>query len=195
MNENKTENPNTEIISNEKATRKSNKRTITKRVPLALQNKIDFVGADPNYHYHIASDIHNNIDNFLLAGYEIVKEDEIDLVTARGTATNNKGNTEFHNAKKIDLGKGQVGYVLKVPLAIREEDQKFYKNETDHVMEQVNPKRLLEAEENQRKKEGIRMSNGTRAVRLSERATKDKIAAALGADVAAEAEKYFIYKR
>ena len=91
-----------------------------KRVPLHEQrrNRLTFTNQDPNYVYRVVNDIDERIEQFKLAGYEVVEH----KVKVGDTAVVD-GNVSIGSGARVHVGSGRNAVLMRVPRDIYEEDQ------------------------------------------------------------------------
>lgn len=91
-----------------------------KRVPLHEQrrNRLTFTDQDPNYVYRVVNDIDNRIEQFKLAGYEIVEHK-----SNVGDAAVVEGNVSLGSGARVNVGSGRHGILMRVPKEIYDADQ------------------------------------------------------------------------
>lgn len=100
----------------------------TNRIPVGKQNRdlltIKQEDKDPDFEYRIVKDKPGRIDRFLRGGYEIVQQAGLQV----GDDTANKVSAEGSPAQ-IDLGRGEKGYLMRIPKEWYEEDQQAKEQE------------------------------------------------------------------
>ena len=72
---------------------------------------------DPNFVYRVVKDKPGRIDMFLAAGYEIVTDD-VQIGDKKAATPGKEG-----SPVKISLGRGEQGYLMRIPREWYEEDQ------------------------------------------------------------------------
>jgi len=122
----------------------SNKEAIAKapsgrvrRTPVGVRNILTVKGQDPNYHYRIVNDTGDRIQNFIEAGYEIVKADEVTV----GDKRVNKATAAGSNAE-VSVGGGEKGFVMRIKKEWYEEDHKAKQAEVDATESSIRQKAL-----------------------------------------------------
>mgnify|MGYP001575752125 CR=1 FL=1 len=91
-----------------------------KRVPLHEQrrNRLTFTNQDPNYVYRVVNDVDNRIEQFKLAGYEVVEHN-----TKVGDTAVVDGNVSLGSGARVHVGSGRNAILMRVPRKLYEEDQ------------------------------------------------------------------------
>ena len=88
------------------------------RIPVSGQRDlITIKGKDPAFEYRIVKDKPGRIDKFLAAGYEVVNH-EVEVGDAGASKANQEG-----SPVKINLGRGEQGYLMRQPREWYLEDQ------------------------------------------------------------------------
>jgi hypothetical protein len=99
-----------------------------KRVPLHEQkrNVLTISDKDPNYVYRIVNDTGDRINQFKLAGYEVVEHK-----AKVGEAEVADRNTSLGSGARTPVGAGTVGILMRIPRDIYDEDQRAKQREID----------------------------------------------------------------
>lgn len=93
------------------------------RVPIHEQhrNRLTITDKDPNYVYRVVNDIDNRVEQFKLAGYEIVEK------------THKVGDVDSNNSvgsgTRMNVGSGRVGVLMRIKREFYEADQKAKQDE------------------------------------------------------------------
>ena len=89
-----------------------------KRTPVGQRNVLKVAGKDPNYEYRIINDTGDRVQEFLDAGYELVKEGSV----AVGDKRVNKASSEG-SVSQVSVGQGQKAFVVRIRKDWYQEDQ------------------------------------------------------------------------
>jgi len=91
-----------------------------KRVPLHEQrrNRLTFTDQDPNYVYRVVNDIDNRIEQFKLAGYEVVEHK-----SKVGDTAVVDGNVSLGSGTRVSVGSGRQAILMRIPKELYEADQ------------------------------------------------------------------------
>lgn len=89
-----------------------------KRTPVGQRNVLKVAGKDPNYEYRIINDTGDRVQEFLDAGYELVKEGSV----AVGDKRVNKASSEG-SVSQVSVGQGQKAFVVRIRKDWYMEDQ------------------------------------------------------------------------
>jgi len=100
------------------------------RTPIGKRNILTVAGKDANYQYRIINDSGDRVQEFLEAGYELVKEDSVKV----GDKRVNKASAEG-SVSQISVGQGQKAFVVRIKKEWYDEDQRA---KQDHVDVQEN---------------------------------------------------------
>lgn len=98
----------------------------TRRTPLGTRNVLTISGKDPNYDYRIVNDVGDRIHEFLDNGYEICSKDDLRIGDSRLGAPSSED-----SVAKASVGRGMVGYVLRIRKEWREEDERAKQEAVD----------------------------------------------------------------
>jgi hypothetical protein len=94
------------------------------RVPISGQRDLITVdGKDPDFEYRIVKEKPGRIDKFLNAGYEVVTH-EVEVGDKNASRDVSEG-----SPVKLNLGRGEVGYLMRVPREFYLEDQQAKEDE------------------------------------------------------------------
>ena len=98
------------------------------RVPLHEQrrNRLTISDRDPNYVYRIVNDIDNRINNFSLAGWEVVEHS-----TSVGDDGVQNNNVSLGSGARITVGNNTKAILMRIPKSLYDEDQKIKQREID----------------------------------------------------------------
>jgi hypothetical protein len=88
------------------------------RVPVGTRNVLTVNGKDPGYEYRIINDSGDRVQEFLDAGYELVKNDSVRV----GDKRVNSGSSEG-TVSQISVGQGQKAFVVRIKKEWYAEDQ------------------------------------------------------------------------
>jgi hypothetical protein len=88
------------------------------RVPVGTRNILTVAGKDANYEYRIINDSGDRVQEFLDAGYELVKNSSVRVGDKRVNTASAEG-----SVSQISVGQGQKGYVVRIKKEWYEEDQ------------------------------------------------------------------------
>jgi hypothetical protein len=88
------------------------------RVPVGTRNVLTVAGKDPNYEYRIINDSGDRVQEFLDAGYELVKRDSVRVGDKRVNSASAEG-----TVSQVSVGQGQKGVVVRIRKEWFEEDQ------------------------------------------------------------------------
>ena len=103
----------------EKVLRTGDRAKRPDRTPIhEARDRLTIKGKDPAFVYRIVKDKPDRIDMFLAAGYEVVTDDV--QVGDKKVATPGKEGSPV----KINLGRNEHGYLMRIPREWFEEDQK-----------------------------------------------------------------------
>lgn len=91
-----------------------------KRVPLHEQrrNRLTFTDQDPNYVYRVVNDVDNRIEQFKLAGYEVVEHK-----SKVGDTAVVDGNVSLGSGARVHVGSGRQAILMRIPKEIYDADQ------------------------------------------------------------------------
>ena len=90
----------------------------TKRTPLGYRNKLSVAGKDANYHYRFVNDEDDRVQDFIGAGYEIVKNADVKIGDNRVETSKGEGSDAM-----ISVGGGTKAYLMRIKKEWYEEDQ------------------------------------------------------------------------
>jgi hypothetical protein len=96
------------------------------RTPIGKRNVLTVAGKDANYEYRIINDSGDRVQEFLEAGYELVKEDSVKV----GDKRVNKASAEG-SVSQISVGQGQKAFVVRIKKEWYQEDQKAKQDQVD----------------------------------------------------------------
>ena len=88
------------------------------RVPVGTRNVLTVAGKEPGYEYRIINDSGDRVQEFLDAGYELVKENSVKV----GDKRVNKASAEG-SVSQISVGQGQKAFVVRIKKEWYDEDQ------------------------------------------------------------------------
>jgi len=89
-----------------------------RRTPVGVRNVLTVAGKDPAYEYRILNDTGDRVQQFLDAGYEIVKASDVRV----GDKRVNKASAEGSVAQ-VSVGGGMKGMVVRIKREWYNEDQ------------------------------------------------------------------------
>ena len=89
-----------------------------KRVGVGKRNRFEVANKDPNFHYRIVRDEPGRIQEFLDAGYEVCQSTDAKLGAKRL-----EGGSKVGTNQSIPLGAGSTGFLMKLPMEYRLEDE------------------------------------------------------------------------
>ena len=90
----------------------------TQRTPIGKRNVLTVAGKEPGYAYRIINDTGDRVQEFLDAGYELVKDNSVRV----GDKRVNKGTSEGSVAQ-LSVGQGQKAIVVRQRQEWYDEDQ------------------------------------------------------------------------
>lgn len=89
-----------------------------KRTPVGQRNVLKVGGKDPNYEYRIINDTGDRVQEFLDAGYELVKEGSVSVGDKRVNKASSDG-----SVSQVSVGQGQKAFVVRIKKEWYLEDQ------------------------------------------------------------------------
>ena len=107
------------------------------RVPVGTRNILTVAGKDPNYEYRIINDSGDRVQEFLDAGYELVKEDSVRVGDKRVNSASSEGSVAH-----ISVGQGQKAFVVRIKKEWYEEDQLSKQRKIDELEQATKAKAL-----------------------------------------------------
>ena len=105
-------------MSNEKEAIAKAPRGRPQRVPVGTRNVLTVAGKDSDYEYRIVNDSGDRVQEFLDAGYEIVKQDSVRVGDKRVNSASAEG-----SLSQISVGQSQKAFVMRIRKEWYEEDQ------------------------------------------------------------------------
>lgn len=90
----------------------------TQRVPVGTRNVLTVAGKEAGYEYRIINDSGDRVQEFLDAGYELVKQDSVRVGDKRVNTASAEG-----SVSQVSVGQGQKGFVVRIKKEWFEEDQ------------------------------------------------------------------------
>jgi hypothetical protein len=88
------------------------------RTPIGVRNVLTVKGKDPNYVYRVVNDVDDRVEAFIEGGYEVVKARDVKVGDKRVDKPSEEG-----SIKRISVGGGGKGVVMRIPKDWYEEDQ------------------------------------------------------------------------
>jgi len=88
------------------------------RVPVGTRNVLTVAGKEPGYEYRIINDSGDRVQEFLDAGYELVKENSVKVGDKRVNKASSEG-----TVSQISVGQGQKAFVVRIKKEWYDEDQ------------------------------------------------------------------------
>ena len=99
------------------------------RTPVTgFRDPLDVKGKDPNYHYRIVNDVPGRIDRFIERDWEIVTDSDVSIGQKRVAVATAEG-----SPKKVPVGRGVDGYLMRIPKEYWEEDRAAFENNNKEV--------------------------------------------------------------
>ena len=94
---------------------------VAKRTPISdqVRSKLKVTGKDPDYEYRIVTDKPGRLDMFKEGGWEVVTNDNPEVIGDRRVAAP----TAEGAAKTVAVGHGDVGVLMKIRREFWDEDQ------------------------------------------------------------------------
>lgn len=89
-----------------------------KRQPVGVRGRLNIQGKEAGYEYYIAADRPGNIAELQARGYEFVPADKVTVGDRRVSQPSAVG-----EKATVQLGGGEVGYVMRIPKEWYDEDQ------------------------------------------------------------------------
>lgn len=89
-----------------------------KRTPIGTRNVLTVAGKDANYVYRIINDSGDRVQEFMEAGYELVKDDSVKVGDKRVNKTSSEG-----SVSQVSVGQGQKAFVVRIKKEWYDEDQ------------------------------------------------------------------------
>jgi len=108
-----------------------------KRTPIGTRNVLTVAGKDPNYVYRIINDSGDRVQEFMEAGYELVKDDSVKV----GDKKVNKASSEG-SLSQVSVGQGQKAFVVRIKKEWYEEDQAAKQLRVDELENSTKAKAL-----------------------------------------------------
>jgi len=108
-----------------------------KRTPIGTRNVLTVAGKDPNYVYRIINDSGDRVQEFMEAGYELVKDDSVKV----GDKKVNKSSSEG-SLSQVSVGQGQKAFVVRIKKEWYEEDQAAKQLRVDELENSTKAKAL-----------------------------------------------------
>jgi hypothetical protein len=88
------------------------------RTPVGTRNVLTVAGKEPGYEYRIINDSGDRVQEFLDAGYELVKENSVKVGDKRVNKSSSEG-----SVSQISVGQGQKAFVVRIKKEWYDEDQ------------------------------------------------------------------------
>ena len=88
------------------------------RTPVGTRNVLTVAGKDPAYEYRIINDAGDRVQEFLDAGYELVKDESVKVGDKRVNKATSEG-----TLSQISVGQGQKAFVVRIKKEWYNEDQ------------------------------------------------------------------------
>lgn len=88
------------------------------RTPVGKRNRLTVEGKDPNYFYRIVNDTDDRVQQYMDAGYEIVKASDVRVGDKRVNVPSSEG-----SIATCSVGGGMKGVVMRIKNDWHEEDQ------------------------------------------------------------------------
>ncbi len=108
-----------------------------KRTSIGTRNVLTVAGKDPNYVYRIINDSGDRVQEFMEAGYELVKEGSVSV----GDKKVNKASSEG-TVSQVSVGQGQKAFVVRIKKEWYEEDQAAKQVRVDELENSTKAKAL-----------------------------------------------------
>lgn len=108
-----------------------------KRTPIGTRNVLTVAGKDPNYVYRIINDSGDRVQEFMEAGYELVKDDSVKV----GDKKVNKASSEG-SLSQVSVGQGQKAFVVRIKKEWYDEDQAAKQLRVDELENSTKAKAL-----------------------------------------------------
>ena len=108
-----------------------------KRTPIGTRNVLTVAGKDPNFVYRIINDSGDRVQEFMDAGYELVKDDSVKV----GDKKVNKASSEG-SISQVSVGQGQKAFVVRIKKEWYEEDQATKQLRVDELENSTKAKAL-----------------------------------------------------
>jgi len=105
-----------------------------RRTPLTRKNVLTVSGKDPDFVYRVVNDKEDRVTELSEIGYEVVTDDKVQVGDKRVSKASTEG-----TVKRVNVGKGEKGVVMRIRKDWYEEDQKAkqeYVNETERATKQ-----------------------------------------------------------
>lgn len=106
------------------------------RIPLYKQQALVYTDKEPGWHYRFVNDEPGRINKFLKAGWELVKGDVEDTYSGKGRK---EASSQGSYIKRI-VDPNHIyadGYLMRIPLELWQEDQKFKDAQLDRIEEDL----------------------------------------------------------
>jgi len=102
----------------ERKLQSTNRRGAPRRVPVSGTRDIFTVdNKDPNFQYRVVKDKKGRVDRFVQGGWEVVLDSQIQV------GDTNDRNISEGSPVKLDMGRGETGYLMRIPKEWHDEDQ------------------------------------------------------------------------
>ena len=108
-----------------------------KRTPIGTRSVLTVAGKDPNFVYRIINDSGDRVQEFMDAGYELVKDDSVKV----GDKKVNKASSEG-SLSQVSVGQGQKAFVVRIKKEWYEEDQAAKQVRVDELENSTKAKAL-----------------------------------------------------
>lgn len=108
-----------------------------KRTPIGTRNVLTVAGKDPNYVYRIINDSGDRVQEFMEAGYELVKEGSVKVGDKRVNKTSAEG-----SVAQVSVGQNQKAFVVRIKKEWYDEDQAVKQLRVDELENSTKAKAL-----------------------------------------------------
>jgi len=108
-----------------------------KRTPIGTRSVLTVAGKDANYVYRIINDSGDRVQDFLEAGYELVKGDSVKVGDKKVNKTSSEG-----SVSQVSVGQGQKAFVVRIKKEWYEEDQAAKQEHVDRLEASTKAKAL-----------------------------------------------------
>lgn len=110
------------------------------RVPRHKQRALDFQDKDPNFHYRVVNDTPGKIASYLRAGWELVEGNNLSTFSGDGRAeASQAGSAITRVVNKDNAAQAKIGYLMRIPIELFEEDKLGKRRRNQQVIESVDP--------------------------------------------------------
>jgi hypothetical protein len=98
------------------------------RTPVGTRNVLSVAGKEPGYEYRIINDTGDRVQEFLDAGYELVKDDSVRVGDKRVNKTSPEG-----SVSQLSVGQGQKAFVVRIRKEWFDADQAAKQKRVDEL--------------------------------------------------------------